>query len=431
MRPGWILFVARRYFRSKRKNRGLAPSVLSVAGIAVGVMALISVLGVMNGFQLGFIEDILAISSYHLRVTDKNGQLSDSELAKMRSIPGVKAVVPFMDIQTLITGRLSQFHAAVVRGVPPNAARVDPGLAAHLHLVEGSLYLGTDSSIVLGYELAQTLGVSIGDSVSVVSLSGKSFSGLSPENVPFTVSGIFKSGYYQFDQSLCFVNLDAARNLGSSTEDLVYGVKIDNRFQDAQMSSRIEASFPNLELHIESWRTFNSGFFGALRMEKLVMTILLALIFLVVGVNIYHFLQRAVYERREEIGILRSLGASPSSMQLVFVVDGVYIGALGATIGLLLGLLVSDHINEIFGFVELLVNLAMTVVSVLISPFAGPAAFSIFSPAYFYLDQVPSRVLFHEALLIYLFGIVTSAAAAVFASRRAAEIKPQEVLRYE
>lgn len=431
MRAGWILFIARRYFRSKRKNRGLAPSVLSVAGIAVGVMALLSVLSVMNGFQLGFINDILAISSYHLRITDPRGELSDAQLAHMRAIPGVKAVVPFIDVQTLVTGRMSDFHAALVRGVPPNAARLDPGLAEHLHMVEGSLYLGGEHSIVLGYELAQTLGVKIGDSVSVVSLSGKSFGGLSPENVPFTVTGIFKSGYYQFDESLCFVNLKAARLLGSSTENLIYGVKLDNRFRDAAMSDRIRAAFRGLDLHIESWRTFNSAFFGALRMEKLVMTILLGLIFLVVGVNINHFLQRAVYERREEIGILRSLGASPSSMQAVFVADGLYIGMLGATIGLLFGLLVSDHINAIFSSVEFIINFALTLVSAMISPFAGPAAFSIFSPAYFYLDRVPSRVLFHEALLIYLFGILTSAAAALFASRRAAEIKPQEVLRYE
>lgn len=431
MRIGWTLFIARRYFRSKRKNRGLAPSVLSVAGIAVGVMTLIAVLGVMNGFQLGFIEDILSISSYHLRVTLPQKELTAGELTRMRSLPGVKAVVPFMDVQTLITGRLSEFHGAVVRGVPVNAARLDPGLASHLNPIEGSLYLGGVHSIVLGYELARTLGVKIGDSVSIVSLSGNSFGGMSPENLPFTVTGIFKSGYYQFDETLSFVNLDAARRLGSSTEDLVYGVKLDNRFQDRLMAGRIAAAFPSLDLHIESWRAYNSAFFGALRMEKLVMSILLALIFLVVGVNIYHFLQRAVSERREEIGILRSLGASPPSMQAVFVFDGLYIGVLGSTVGLLFGLLVTDNINAIFSFVELLTNIVLTFVSTLAMPFAGSSGFAVFSPAYFYLDQVPSRVLFHEVLLIFLFGIVTSAAAAFFASRKAAEIKPQEVLRYE
>lgn len=431
MRSSWVLFVARRYFRSKRKNRGLAPSVLSVAGIAVGVMTLIVVLGVMNGFQLGFIEDILSISSYHLRVTLPGSELTSAELARMRELHGVKAVVPFMDIQTLITGRLSDFHAAVVRGVPPNVARLDTGLASHLNPISGSLYLGGDHSIVLGYELAQSLGVRVGDSVSIVSLAGNSFGGLSPENVQFTVSGIFKSGYYQFDQTLCFVNLHAARTLGSSTEDLVYGVKLDNRFQDRQTANEIARAFPSLALHIESWRTFNSAFFGALRMEKLVMSILLALIFLVVGVNIYHFLQRAVYERREEIGILRSLGASPASMQSVFIFDGLYIGVLGASVGLILGLLVADNINALFSFVELVTNIVLTFVNALVVPFIGSGGLPAFSAASFYLDQVPTRVLFHEVLLIYLFGIATSSAAAYFASRRAAEIKPQEVLRYE
>lgn len=431
MRAGWILYLARRYFRSKRKNRGLAPSLLSVAGIAVGVMALISVLGVMNGFQLGFIDDILAISSYHLRITLAGKELAPGELARMRSVPGVKAVVPFMDIQTLITGPLTEFHAAVVRGVPPNVARLDPGLASHLSPVAGTLYLGSEHSIVLGYELAQTLGVKVGDRVSVVSLSGRSFSGLSPENIPFTVVGIFRSGYYQFDATLCFVDLRAAATLGGSRSDLIYGVKLVNRFQDVAAARHIAAAFPHLNLNIESWRTFNSAFFGALRMEKLVMSLLLGLIFLVVGANIYHFLQRTVSEKREEIGILRSLGASPPAMQGVFVFDGLYIGVLGATIGLLLGLLVSDNINAIFSFVELIVNVLLAIVTALFVPFAGAAAFSLFSPAYFYLNQVPSRVLFHEALIIYLFGVMTSVAAAFFASRNAASIKPQEVLRYE
>jgi lipoprotein-releasing system permease protein len=394
-------------------------------------MTLISVLGVMNGFQLGFIEDILSISSYHLRITLPGGKLTTAELGRMRSVPGVKAVVPFLDIQTLITGRLSDFHAALVRGVPANVARLDPGLARHLNPIEGSLYLAGDHSIVIGFELARTLGVKVGDSVSIVSLSGNDVGGLSPENVPFTVTGIFKSGYYQFDETLCFVTIQAARLLGSNAEDLVYGVKLDNRFHDRTLSRRIADAFPSLKLHVESWRTYNSAFFGALRMEKLVMSILLALIFLVVGANIYHFLQRAVYERREEIGILRSLGASPPSMQAVFIFDGFYIGVLGSTIGLILGLLISDHINEIFSFVELLINIVLTFVSALAMPFGKTGGFPVFPSALFYLNRVPSRVLFHEALLIYLFGIITSGAAAFFASRKAAEIKPQEVLRYE
>ncbi len=432
MRFGWILFIARRYFRSKRRNRGLAPSILSVAGIAIGVITLISVLGVMNGFQLGFINDILAISSYHLRITTDGAPLGPTELERMRKIPGVSAVVPFADVQTMISGGYTEFQPAVVRGVPSDAARLDPELVRYLHLVAGGFDLAGDRSIVIGEQLAAALGVGLGDPVSVVSLGGPSFNLLSPASLSFTVSGIFKSGYYDFDQSLCFVNLDAVRALGSPADRLVYGVKLVDRFQDRAAAERIQAAFPARSLSIVSWRTYNSAFFDALRMEKLMMTFLLCLIFLVVAVNIQHFLKRAVYERQEEIGILRSVGASPQAMRAVFVLDGLYIGALGGVIGLVLGLLVSDHINAIFTLVESIVNAVAGLLSWILSPFTpAGGSFALFSPAYFYLDRVPSRVLFHEALLIFLFAVFSSVAAAYLASRRVSEIKPAEVLRYE
>jgi len=432
IRTGWILFVARRYFRSKRKNRGLAPSVLSVAGIAIGVVTLVSVLGVMNGFQLGFINDILAIRSYHLRITTDGTPLPAEALARMRRVAGVAAVVPFADVQTMITGGYAGFQPAVVRGVPSDPARLDPELARYLHLIAGSLMLAGDRSIVIGDQLAATLGVGLGDPVSVVSLGGPSFDLLSPASLSFKVSGIFKSGYYDFDQSLCFVNLNAVQALGSPADRLVYGVKLIDRYQDRAAAERIRAAFPGSTLSIVSWREYNSAFFGALRMEKLVMTFLLCLIFLVVAVNIHHFLKRAVYERQEEIGILRSMGASPAAMRAVFVLDGLYIGVLGGVIGLVLGFLVSDHINAIFTLVEATVNAVGGLVAWLLAPFApAGGSFALFSPAYFYLDRVPSRVLFPEALFIFLFAILSSVAAAYLASRRVSEIKPAEVLRYE
>ncbi|HUZ16834.1 MAG TPA: ABC transporter permease [Spirochaetia bacterium] len=221
MRLGWVLFIARRYFRTKRKNRGLAPSMLSVAGIAVGVMTLISVLGVMNGFQLGFINDILAISSYHLRIQSPKGPLDSAQLERLRSLPGIAAVLPFRDVQTMVSSGGSGFQASVIRGVPANAMSLDPDLASHLNIVSGSFDVRNNRSIVMGYALAQTLGAQVGDSISIVSLAGGSFLGLRPESLTFTVTGLFKSGYYEFDQSLCFVTLQAAASLGSSSEDLI------------------------------------------------------------------------------------------------------------------------------------------------------------------------------------------------------------------
>ncbi len=428
MKAAWVLYVARRYFRSKRRERGLAPSTLSVAGIAVGVLALISVLAVMNGFQLGFIEDILSISSYHLRVTTGDGPLGEAEIERLRSLKGVTAVVPFAELHTMIASSSSELQAALVRGLPDDAARVDPDLLRHLNVIQGSLDLGGGRTVVLGSELAESLSVGVGDTVSLVSLSGGALAALRPRGLPFTVSGIFRSGYYDFDQSLCLVSLASALTLGAEADRLTYGIKLADRFDDLAGARAVARALAPRKVSVESWRRYNSAFFGALRTEKLTMSFLLSLIFLVVASNIYHLLRRAVYERREEIGVLRSLGASPRSMRAVFVFDGLYIGALGATVGLVLGLLVADHINGIFALVELLASLATELFDTLV---LHSGVFVGLSSDAFSFGTVPSRVLFGETLFIYLFAVFSAVAAAYLASAKASEIKPAEVLRYE
>ncbi|MEW5815985.1 MAG: ABC transporter permease [Spirochaetota bacterium] len=430
MRVRWILFVAARYFRTKRKDKGLAPSLLSVAGIIIGVMTLISVLSVMNGFQLGFVEDIVEISSYHIRI--ENTHLSQADIDSVRAIPGIKAVIPFSDIQTMIMGAFSGFQGCLLRCLPPEADSLDSTFSAQLNLVEGSFDLSTPNSMVMGFELAQSLGVGIGDMVATVSLVGGSFSSLKPADLGFIVTGIFKSGYYEFDRSLNFVSLETAAALLGEKAKLTYGIKLVDRFKDQVMVEAIRKKL-NASENVISWREFNSSFFGALRMEKLVMMVLIGLIFVVVGVNIYHSLRRAVYERIEEIAVMKSVGASPVSIQSVFILDGIFIGSLGALVGLILGLEVSANINHVFAVAEAIVNGIRNLLQSLLLPFFDDMGdrFSLFSSSYYYLTEVPVRILFPEIVLVFLFAVISSVSAAFFASMTVSEVKPSEVLRYE
>jgi lipoprotein-releasing system permease protein len=179
-----------------------------------------------------------------------------------------------------------------------------------------------------------------------------------------------------------------------------------------------------------SWRAFNRSIFGALRLEKTLMMLLVGLIFVVVGGNIYQSLRRSVVERTEEIAVLKALGAPPASIRTVFTLEGLLIGVLGGVIGVTLGLLVSENVNGVFALAEWTVN-AVTGALQLLGGAIGEGRFTIFSPAYFYITEVPTRAVLWETVGIFLFAMVSATAAAYFASFRVARIKPAEVLRNE
>ncbi len=433
MKP-WILFVAGRYFRTKRKVGRISPQSLQVAGITVGVMTLVTVLGVMNGLQLGFIEDILEISSYHLRIDTGADRVDESMLEDLRSMKGVRAALPFIDIQTMGKGMFEDFESILIRCVPEDTPNYDRGLVDQLGIYRGSFDLG-EGSIVIGYEYALEGGIHIGDTLSLVSLASGGAELLSPDTVEFTVTGLFRSGYYDFDRSLAFISLSDYSLLAAPGGDsgLTLGIKLEDRFKDLKALEAIVRTLGVPGSSIISWREYNRSFFGALKTEKIAMMFLLGLIFLVVGVNIFHSQRRAVYERQEEIGILKSLGAGPGDIRLVFLSDGFLIGLKGAVIGLVLGLLLTQNINVLFSVMESVGNACLRLCTRLFNSAAdsGPADMDFFSTAYFYLLDVPVRLIFKEVCSVFGFAVVSSSLAAFFASARVSRIYPQQVLRYE
>ncbi|MDR1638037.1 MAG: ABC transporter permease, partial [Treponema sp.] len=304
----WIGFVASRYVRRGRRN---SPSpVLAVLGIATGVLALIVILAVMNGFQLGFIESIVEISSYHLRAEkfppEKTGLLEDH----LRETPGLVSVVPFREFQGLIRGRRNTQHGILVRCLPPDALARDPAMAAKLEIEAGSFDLAGTGSILLGAELARSLQLRLGDKLTLLSIpglfrvsdgeaapAGDSTGGSGNQEAEdpgsvkeFTVTGVFRSGFYEYDLGWGFINLEAGRELAG--EGLSLGIKLRDRWQDRAALSIIERSLAGGGgdfggIVFSAWRDYNRAFFGALRTEKLFMFILVGLIFVVVGLNIF------------------------------------------------------------------------------------------------------------------------------------------------
>jgi len=431
----WIGFVAGRYVSKGRKNS--PSSVFSVLGIATGVLALTVIIAVMNGFQLGFIESILEISSCHVRVEGLKFPADSGLIDKLRSVPGVLSVLPFEEINVLLRGRSASPRGALIRGVPPGALTLDPGLASRLEMEEGSFDLDDPFSIVLGGELSRHLLVDSGDEIHLLSITG----GIREEESgrAYRVSGIFRSGFYEYDLGWAYINIDTVAELAGEAPQTVLGIKLKNRWQDQKAVEKIKeviASFDSgaSSVSVRSWREYNRSFFGALRTEKLMMFILVGLIFIVVGLNIFQAQRRVVLERREEIGLLRALGASSTAVRLVFVWDGFIIGLAGAVLGLVPGLIIAYNIQEFFSLLEGAVNFCIAVFNSVfgfIGGNAGQGEFAVFSTQVFYLKEIPSRVIPREVVLIFLFGFFSAVLAAWFASKKVSATKPAEVLRYE
>ena len=439
MKSKWIFFIALRYiFRKKKKS----PSpVFAMLGIATGVMTLIVIIAVMNGFQLSFIESILEISSYHLRIgqveTDKIERAQDLILTNSQ----VQAVMPFNEFQALLRGRWGGQQAVLVRALRENALSLDQSLADRMVFEQGAFDIKDKNSILLGSRLARKMMIGINDEVnmfSIPSIFGFDNEDDEDENEgfhTFIVTGIFTTGYYEYDSGWAVINIDNAVKF--TEQGPVLGIKISNHFNDQRALNNIRDSLlqePGYEeAQFSSWRDYNRSFFGALRTEKLFMFLLVGLIFIVLGLNIFQSQRRSVLEHREEIGLLKALGVSNFSARLIFGLSGAIIGFIGALTGVGFGLLISLNISGFFTVIETVVNNIIYVINLIIGLFdaSGLEDISFFSPAVFYIKEIPSRIINSEVVLIFMFGFLSALFAAWFASRRISRTRPAEVLRYE
>lgn len=418
----WIQYIALRFGAVDSRGRSALTSALSAAGIAFGVAALIVILSVMNGFQMGYIESILEVSSYHVRITG-----DPEDVVRASQLPGVRTIVPFSETQVLVQGRHSRQRGALLRTVPADMLDRDSSFASSIETVRGSFSLQESGSVVLGAELARGLGVTAGDTITVVAVSGTSETDLFPENNSLTVTGTIKTGYYEIDSTFAFVSPESAEGFANGIET-IWGVKLYDLHDDARFTALLENELPGISA--DSWRNFNRSFFGALRVEKTMLLFLVILIFLVVMVNIYHGMRRAVYERREEICVLTALGGTPRSIQKIFILSGLSVGFIGAFSGLLSGLFLTVHINNVFQAAEHIVNGVHAFLSALLQNESGDS-FSLFSPEFFYMQEIPVRVFMGEVLFVFVFGLFSATAAALIASKKITAMKPAEVLRYE
>lgn len=414
----WL--IGWRYTRAGRAGRRNAfisfISLVSMLGIGLGVAALIIVLSVMNGFQ-DEVRDRMLSAVAHVQLMDEDGNaLADWQaLAKKAEAiePGIRGAAPYTEAQSLLAHG-DGMRGAVVRGVVPAEEVKITSLAADLGR-EGILEKLTPGSwnIVLGGELANALGVKVGDQVTVIAPGAQvTPAGALPRLKSFNVVGLFHVGHYEYDSGLALANLDDTAKLyrtGGAT-----GVQL--RLADVQdarpAAGRLAAGLGD-QIRVQDWTRTNAAWYDAVQIEKTMMFIILTLIVAVAAFNLVSTLVMTVTDKQADIAILRTLGASPRSIMLIFMVQGAASGIAGTVGGVVFGLLAAFNVTHIVAFIS----------SVLQKNF-------ITGPIYI-LDHMPSHPQASDIVPICFWALLFAFLATVYPSWRASRVRPAEALRYE
>ena len=412
------LQIGWRYTRAGRVGRknGFISfiSAVSMLGIALGVAALIIVLSVMNGFQKEVRDRMLSVIS-HVEVIDAGGgALADwrKTASDARRNPQVIGAAPFVASQALIA-RGDDMRGIVVRGIVPQEEATVTDLAARLRDTTLARLVPGEWGVVLGGELARSLGVRVGDKVTLVVPGGQvTPAGIVPRLRTLTVVGTFDAGHYEYDSGLALVALDDAARLFRVEGPT--GVQL--RLRDLDEAPRVAAQLARSldgQVVVRDWTSTNRNWFSAVQVEKRLMFIILTLIVAVAAFNLVSMLVMTVTDKRADIAILRTLGATPRSVMGIFIVQGAASGIIGTLAGVVLGLLVAFNIDVIVPAIERLLHVS-------------------FLPSSVYLiSRMPSDPQQGDIVPVAIISLVLAFLATLYPSWRASRLQPAEALRYE
>ncbi len=415
------LFIGLRYLKAKRKQFFISIiTIISIAGVFLGVMALIIVLAVMNGFETDIKEKILGTSSHIILLKHGQGGISkySALIEQVKGYEGVVSASPFIYNQVMLTSK-TNVSGVVIRGIDPDSAVEVTNIGRAMK--EGSLSdleprggTGAIAGIIIGRELARHLGTFLNDPVTVISPMGTiTPMGMAPRMKQFKVVGIFNVGMYEYDSSLAYISLKEAQRF-FDMGDAVTGIeiKVDDVYKAKEVARVIQRNlgFPYWTKDVEE---MNKNLFSALRLEKRIMFIILFLIVVVAAFCIVGTLIMVVMEKNKDIAILKSMGATARSIMKIFIIEGLIIGAVGTILGALAGLLAAINMEKIAGFVERVLG------------------FEVFPRDVYYLDRFPSEVNPGDVVIIVIVALILCFLATLYPSWKASKLDPAEALRYE
>ncbi|HRB97965.1 MAG TPA: lipoprotein-releasing ABC transporter permease subunit [Nitrosomonas sp.] len=410
------LFIGLRYTRAKKRNHFISfISLISLMGITLGMTALITVMSVMNGFQKEVRTRILGVAS-HVQIGSLHGNLSHwqqtaEEAAKH---PTVEAAAPYVTAQGMLSHN-QVVQGVMVRGILPTMEDKVADFAKMMVSGELDNLAPGEFGIVIGMELARTMGTFLGDKIVLISPQGQvTPAGILPRLKQFTVVGIFEVGHFEYDSGLVLIHMFDAQKLYRMENDDVSGVrlKLKDLFQAPQVVAELPAML-TIDSYISDWTKQHANYFRAIQIEKRMLSLILALIIAVAAFNIVSTLVMAVTDKQSDIAILRTLGASPRSIMKIFIVQGTFIGVFGTILGVAGGTLLAYNVGDVVAFIEWLLNV------------------QFLSREVYYISTIPSDPQMADITTVAITSFVLSLLATIYPSYRASKVNPAEALRYE
>jgi lipoprotein-releasing system permease protein len=403
------IFIALRYLKSKKKHKGISVNTLiSTGGVAVGVMALLVVLSVMSGFHEDLQRKILGVNA-HMVILSYRGIMPDYKnvIEVLKTDKDIVASAPFVMGQVMVsTG--SKAHGVFLRGIDPYTEMQTTDIAKYMRTGRIKDLSSKDGvpGIILGRELAGSLGVFKGDTVNVLSPVGKIGPlGMLPKVRQFRVAGIFEIGMFEYDFNLALTDIHTAQEFFDMNNSVTgIEVRLDDIYKAPAVRERIQAKL-GFPLYAKDWMQMNKNLFSALKLEKFAMFIILVLIILVASFNIISTLIMNVIEKRREIAILKAMGATDRGIMTIFMLQGLLIGILGTIIGVSGGYLLCYVLNT-YQIIKLPADV-------------------------YYLSHLPVKTKLFDFVTVSLSAVIISFLATIYPAWQAAKLNPVEPLRYE
>jgi lipoprotein-releasing system permease protein len=415
MMGGYEFFVGSRYLRSARGNRFVSfISMISMAGIALGVAVLIVVLSVMNGFEQELRDRILSMTA-HATITDFNGRLTNwqSAAAQARATPAVVGVAPYVEGQAMLVAG-NQTSGAQVYGVLPEEERTVSRISEHIVAGHFETLQSGRYGIVLGSELAKVLNVGVGDNVVVVIPQATvTVAGVTPRLRRFNVVGIFSAGMYEYDRNFAYMHMGDAARLYRLGDD-VSGVRlqVQDLFAAAHVARAVAVDLGGGFL-VDDWTHRHQNFFRSIALAKRMLFFILLLVMAVAAFNIVSTLVMVVKDKQADIAILRTLGATPGSVLKIFMTQGAGIGIIGTLSGIAVGALLSANLEKLVHLLERVLN-------------------TRFMDAKVYLmSDLPAVVSWPDVVLISTTAFVLCGMSTLYPAWRAARTQPAQALRHD